>query len=51
VSAEWLLGRDEWRQLEKEMAGSDIFPASGDSPLKQEIRRFEQLAVGLQDYF
>ena len=51
VSAEWQLGGDEWRQLEKEMAGSGTFPASGDSPLQQEMRRFEQLPVGLQDYF
>ena len=51
VSAEWQIGRDEWRQLEKEMAGTGTFPASGDSPLQQEMRRFEQLPVGLQDYF
>ncbi|MDO9081021.1 MAG: radical SAM protein [Desulfuromonadales bacterium] len=51
VSAEWQLGGDEWRQLEKEMAGSGTVPASGDSPLQQEMRRFEQLPVGLQDYF
>ena len=51
VSAEWRLGGDEWRQLENEMSGNGNFPASGDSPLQQEMRRFEQLPVGLQDYF
>ena len=51
VSAEWQIGRDEWRQLEKEMSGNGTFPASGDSPLQQEMRRFEQLPMGLQDYF
>jgi pyruvate formate-lyase activating enzyme-like uncharacterized protein len=51
VSPKWLLGKDEWRQLEKEMAGDGTFPAHGDSLLEQEMRRFEQLPIGLQDYF
>ncbi|PKN13848.1 MAG: radical SAM protein [Deltaproteobacteria bacterium HGW-Deltaproteobacteria-4] len=51
VSGEWRLGGAEWRQLQEEIAGSGTFPASGSSPLQQEMRRFEQLPVGLQDYF
>jgi hypothetical protein len=51
VSAEWLLGATEWRQLEAEIAASGTLPTSGDSPMQLEMRRFEQLPVGLQDYF
>ncbi|MDZ4184958.1 MAG: radical SAM protein [Desulfuromonadales bacterium] len=51
VSAKWLLGEEEWRQLKKEMAGNGTFPVPGDSLLQQEMRRFEQLPIGLQDYF
>jgi pyruvate formate-lyase activating enzyme-like uncharacterized protein len=51
VSAEWLLGATEWRQLEAEIAPHGVFPTSGNSPLQQEMRRFEQLPMGLQDYF
>ena len=51
VSAEWLLGAKEWRQLEAEIAPHGGLPTSGNSPLQQEMRRFEQLPMGLQDYF
>ena len=51
VSVEWLLGAAEWRQLEEEMAPCGTFPAGGSSALSQDLRRFEQLPVGLQDYF
>jgi pyruvate formate-lyase activating enzyme-like uncharacterized protein len=51
VSAEWQLGGAEWRQLEEEMAGSGTFVTSGGTELQQEMRRFEQLPMGLQDYF
>lgn len=51
VSAEWLLGGAEWRQLEEEMAGSGAFVGSGGAALQQEMRRFEQLPLGLQDYY
>jgi pyruvate formate-lyase activating enzyme-like uncharacterized protein len=51
VSAEWLLGAAEWRQLKEEMASCGTSPTSGSPPLQLEMRRFEQLPVGLQDYF
>jgi uncharacterized protein len=51
VSAEWLLAGEDWRQLEEEMAGSGAFATSGGTALQQEMRRFEQLPMGLQDYF
>ena len=51
VSAEWLLGSIEWRQLEEEIAGSGGDLTSGVIALQQEMRRFEQLPMGLQDYF
>ena len=51
VSAEWLLGGEEWRQLEEAITAHGTFPTRGDSPLQQEMRRFEQLPMGLQDYF
>lgn len=51
VSAEWLLGSAEWRQLEEEIAPCGTLPTRGNSALQQEMRRFEQLPMGLQDYF
>lgn len=51
VSAEWLLGGEDWRQLEEEMAGSGALMTSGGTALQLEMRRFEQLPMGLQDYF
>ena len=51
VSAEWLLGSAEWRQLEEEIVTGGISPTSGGTPLQEEMRRFEQLPRGLQDYF
>ena len=51
VSEQWPLDGEDWRQLEEEMAGRGAVATSNDSPLRQEMRRFEQLPMGLQDYY
>lgn len=51
VSGEWLLGGAEWRQLEAEITPVGGLPISGGTVLQQEMRSFEQLPSGLQDYY
>lgn len=51
VSAERSVASSEWQQFDAELAARGVVPTSNGSPLQQEMRRFEQLPTGLQDYF